>query len=272
MGTSSSSKGPHGGVSFDPPWLTNATSTIGIEPSLENIQIAPEFPHIADANRFTAARRNFRKYISGQTGRESLRKALRAYVRHGLGGAARASNRMRFVSSVGSRAFALLKGLEGANILEFRAALKALLSSDHSVEEIVSTIVEFVVPDRGSVDEESAHDAMAEALSELLDTKPDIDLFNMEEADVWWLMELYLAKEIVRRIHFDIGQSIESDKYDAESKLQQLEELEGFVKSAVTVKMQQARERKSPLTQQVVCDIMDETIKMTFSFFEGDKL
>lgn len=271
MGTSASSKGPHGGVSFDPPWLTVAETSIGVSPAEATVASPIVSPAIAPASRFTAARREFRDYASGRGGRSALRKAMREYVRHGLGGAARATKRIRFTTAVGARTFSLLRGLDAVDEVEFRKILQEVLaSSDHTTGDVVSAIVEFVVRDKGGADEESARMAMAEALSDLFAEKPEIDVLAMTEDDTWLLMEMYLEKEIVRRINFDIGQSIESDAYDAEKKIERLEELESFVRSEVAIRLQQARAGKLVLSQRNVYSIIVDATFMTLKFFGGE--
>jgi hypothetical protein len=112
--------------------------------------------------------------------------------------------------------------------------------------------------------------AMAEALSVLFTEKPEIDVLEMSEDDTWLLMEMYLEKEIVRRMNFDIGQSIESDAYDAKKKIERLEELESFVRSEVAIRLQQARAGKLVLSQGNVYSIMADATSMTLKFFGGE--
>lgn len=268
MGTSSSSKGPKGGVSFDPPWLTSATGEIGITPSTGVLPV-PIGTEIAPSNRFTSARINFRNYATGNGGRNSLKKAVRAYVRYGLGGSARAAARMRYTTAIGSRLYSLLRGADVADGGEFQETLRKLLEGEHSVEDVISEIVNFVVKAKGGADEELARASVTEALSEKLSQDPDIDLLNMDEDALWELLAIYMEKEIVKRMYFDIGQSLESDAINIATKLSKLEDVEKFVGSAVTVRLERTRKGQQIVSQQTVCDIIAETEVLTFKFFEG---
>ena len=78
-----------------------------------------------------------------------------------------------------------------------------------------------------------------------------------------------MEKEIVKRMYFDIGQSLESDAINIATKLSKLEDVEKFVGSAVTVRLERARKGQQIVSQQTVCDIIAETEVLTFQFFEG---
>ena len=268
MGTSSSSKGPKGGVSFDPLWIDSDIAKISGTPISVASNTNPSEIILAPANRFTDARRNFRAYINDGRS-QSLQRSIRSYVRHGLGGVARASGRMKFASVVGARAFSLFKGAKDADQLRFREKLAELLESEHTTEDVISTIVDFILPLSGSVDEESCRNAMAEALSDLLVDKPDIDILNLPEEDIWELLKRFIEKQIVRQITFDIGQVLESDAINIEDKINRLDEIERFVQSVVTNSFDKVRNKNPDLSQSEVARIISEAVELTFKVFGG---
>lgn len=269
MGTSSSSKGPKGGVSFDPPWIDTDIAKISGTPIPIASNTNTSELILAPGNRFTDARRNFRAYI--KNGRsQSLQRSIRSYVRHGLGGVSRATSRMKFASAVGARAFSLFKGAKDAEQLRFREKLTALLESEHTTEDVISAIVDFILPLSGSVDEESCRNAMAEVLSDLLVDKPDIDILNLPEEDIWELLKRVIEKQIVRQITFDIGQVLESDAINIEDKINRLDEIERFVQSVVTNSFDKVRNKNPDLSQSEVARIISEAVELTFEVFGGE--
>ena len=268
MGTSSSSKGPKGGVSFDPPWIDSDIAEINGVPIPIDSNTPSAKPVLAPSNRFTDARRNFRAYINDDRVL-SLQRALRSYVRHGLGGAERAANRMKFASAVGARTFSLFRRTDNDEQQRFKEKLTSLLESEHTTEDVISTIVDFVVPLSGSVDQESCRNAMAEALSDLLVEKPNIDITNLPEEDIWDLLERFIEKQIVNQIMFDIGQALESDTISIDNKMTRLEQIDRFVQSVVSSSLDKVRKMGQDLSQSEVATIIDKAVKLTFDVFGG---
>ena len=268
MGTSSSSKGPTGGVPFDPPWIDSDVAEISGVPIPIDLSTTSADIVLAPSNRFSDARRNFRAYINDGTF-ETLQRSIRSYVRHGLGGVSRATNRMKLASAVGARTFSLFYGSENEEQLRFKEKITSLLESEHTTEDIISTIVGFVLPFSGSVDEESCRNAMAEALSDLLGDKPDIDILNLREEDVWDLLERFIEKQIVKQITFDIGQALESDVINIDDKIRRLEEIDRFVQSVVSVSFQKVREKNANLSQKDISGIIRDAVELSFEVFGG---
>lgn len=268
MGTSSSSKGPKGGVSFDPPWLDATIAAIGnvSVPLPSTTQDASDF---APSNRFTAARRNLGIYMrSGES--QSLRKAIGHYVRHGLGGASRAAGKMKFVAAVGAKTLSLFSGTQSAEQLQFKTKIETLLASSHTTEDVISTIVDFVMPSSGTVDEETCRDAMAEALSDLLSERSDMDIAALSEDDRWALLEHFVGKAIVRQLILDIGQILESDAISITTKIHRLEEMEQFVQATVTESFHNIRSRNANISQDDFSKIINDVLEITFQVFGED--
>lgn len=265
MGTSSSSKGPKGGVSFDPPWLDTTVSDIdgaSVLPPANN----PGMIVLAPSNRFTKARRNFSTYIRrGNLG--SLRKAIGHYVRHGLGGVTQATRRMRVVTAVGAKTFSLFTATQSGGQLQFTAHIRTLLASSHTTHDVISAIVDFVVPTSGSIDEETCRNAMTEALSDLFSENPNIDFLNLSETDIWDLLELFTGKAIARQVILDIGQTLESDGIDIEARIRREEEIDRFIQAAVSSSFHKVREQTSNISQSDITNIIQKAIETTFTVF-----
>lgn len=91
MGTSTSSNGPSGGVSFDPPWLIserdNGDISISDTEQLE-LPLAPlplQVDNMAPRARFAPARKGLNHYISSGD-HQDLKKALGGVFAPGNGG------------------------------------------------------------------------------------------------------------------------------------------------------------------------------------------
>lgn len=265
MGTSTSSKGPKGGVPFDPPWLDTTVSDI------DNASILPPASNpgeivLAPLNRFTQARRSFSAYIrNGNLG--SLQKAIGHYVRHGLGGGAQATRRMRVVTAVSARVFSLFTATQDVRQLQFTAHIGTLLAASHTTHDVILAIVDFVVPTSGTIDEETCRNAMTEALSDLFSDNPDVDILNLSEADIWNLLELFTGKAIARQVILDIGQTLESDRIDIEARILREEEIYRFIQAVVSTNFHQVREQSSNISQSDITNIIQEAINTTFTVF-----
>jgi hypothetical protein len=176
---------------------------------------------------------------------------------------------MKVAAAAGAKTFLLLSGTESTERAQFKEKLTALLNSEHTTEDVISAIVNFVFPSIGSVDEESCRNAMAEALSDLLLEKPDVDIVNLPEQDIWWLLELFLGKTIVKQVTFDIGQVLESDAINIDDKIRRLEEIDRFVQSVVSVSFQKVRDKNADLSQNDIAGIIRDAVALTFKVF-GD--
>lgn len=266
MGTSSSSSGPGKGVSFDPPWLNTAVDAVGVAPSDVQVEILETSSAIAGGARFGDARKCLNAYVKSG-GRGTLKKSLRNYVRRGLGGSARAAARMRLATAVGARTFSLLRALGDQQRSDFKELITNLLTSEHTLNDVVSEIVNHVIKIGGGTEEELCRESMAEALSEMLQDKPDAELMNLPETDLWWLMELFVVKVILRQVFFDIGQIFERDVIDPTDRLDRIDEIEGFVRSVVSSQMQDVRTGQSCGSQKDVCAIINKAVQLTFEVF-----
>lgn len=266
MGTSSSSSGPRSGVSFDPPWIDTSVEAVGVAPSDVLVEIPALAPVVAGRARFAEARRNLNEYV--QSGdRRALQKALCGYVRRGLGGSARAASRMRLATAVGAKTFSLLNAIGDQQQSDFKEAITNLLATEHTLEDVVSEIISQVVKTGGGTEEEFCRESMSEALFEMLQGKPDVELMNLPEDDLWWLMELFIVKTILRQVFFDVGQIFEYDSIDPVDRVEKMDEIESFIRSVVSSQMQTVRGEQSCASQRDVCILINKAVQLTFEVF-----
>lgn len=281
MGTSSSSSGPGSGVSLDPPWLDPLASEMGapleqisgegIEPDQDSPQPEPIVPNpdIAPPRRFRNARRHLGEYASsGDKG--SLRKALGNYSRTGMGGASNVSNRMRASTSAGAGLFNFLQGVRDSTDINVRDWVNQLTAKSLSANEVADEIIDQVISLGGSLEEESCKDSMAQAMSDLLTIDPDIDLTNMDNDNIWTVMELFIANEAFNRITLDIGQLFESEKYSPQEAVLRTNEMQEYLTSEISAQIQELRTDTANPTKDEINNILQTAIRVTFEVFEED--
>jgi hypothetical protein len=269
MGTSTSSGGPKGGSPLDPPWLNDIpTGAGGGTPPSDDGPPLTDLPMTAPTGRYRDARRELHRYID--TGdRGALGKALGNYSGRGSGGAAAVASRMRVSAKAGAELFSMLSAVSSRSTPAISQWVDALRNSGASAEDLANAIVQKLSPPGGSADEESLRDSMAVALSKLMQDNPGLDLLNLEQEDVWALMDFFLATEVANRVCFDIGQAFERANLEPVIAVQREREMRGFIKSEVKAAVRDLRAANPNPTQSQMEILMQEAVKTTFQVFEG---
>lgn len=278
MGTSSSSSGPGAGVSFDPPWLNSLALEISSpeSPMVENagddtLVVVPQTQNneIAPMRRFSSARLQLGKYA--QTGdRAALKKALGHYSRKGMGGASRVAGRMKVSTAVAGKLFELLHNVRDRTDGVVRDWVERLLSRSPSVYEIADEIINQIIPIGGSLEEESCKDSMAQAISEILVINPEITLVNMDDNNIWTVIEFFIANEAFNRLNLDIGQLFESSKYSPIESVIRMNDMKEYLKSEISVQIQSLRGQSPNPTRNEINTLLQSALKLTFEIFEED--
>lgn len=281
MGTSSSSSGPGGGVSFDPPWLSSVTSEIGSP--LEHISGEPTPPgenpqqtqpiaqplEVAPPRRFSNARLYLGKYASSGD-RGALKKALGSYSRKGMGGASKVASRMRTSTAAGAGLFNFLQGVRDSTDTRVRDWVNQLTSKNLSANEVADEIIDQLVSTGGSLEEESCRDSMAQAMSELLTINPDVDLLNMDNDSIWTVVELFMANEAFNRLILDLGQIFESDRYSPSEAVSRMNDIREYLRSEISAQIQELKTDASNPTKAEMNNLLQTAIKITFEVFEEE--
>lgn len=83
-----------------------------------------------------------------------------------------------------------------------------------SATDLTLEILKEVIPGTGSVDDESLRNAGAEAMAQLYELYPDVDIFNLTDVQIAEVMGLTIANEICNRRDLQLGQTYEKLKYD----------------------------------------------------------
>lgn len=259
MGTSTSSSGAPSCVSFDPPWLTSVASQI--EPAVASIVATAS---CSAPGRFRASRRSLSKYIKSGA-KEKLAASLGHYVKHGLGGAKQATSRMQIPIAASVALWSSFDDLIDREE-DSEDWIGRVLSSDDKLGALEEELVKKILPEGGSVDEESCRRSLAFAISEFIRENPDIDILSLESNDVLGIMELFLTQEIFNRYYLDIGQKLEQMEISEIVALEK--EIKRYIRSALSVAMSQKIKTDVLLTKEMMVRLIADIITETFEVFE----
>ncbi|MFY9328527.1 MAG: Qat anti-phage system associated protein QatB, partial [Georgfuchsia sp.] len=232
---------------FDPPWLndipvggegegTDGDGGTG-QPAAP---IAPQTPGVAPPKRFQAARQSLGAFArNGDT--QALGRAAGHYSRTGMGGAGAVAVRMRTSTKAAAGLGSFLQAARERSDPTINLWIDVLRATNPSAQTVIDAVVTQILPEGGSVDEESAKDSMAQALSELIQLDPDADLLALQDAQIWTLMQLYLGHEACNRMYADIGQLFESARFDPATIVHRTNEMRSFLKNSVAVQLETVR-------------------------------
>ena len=266
MGTSTSSKGSPSGVRFDPPWISDIVQKIVPEVNIAEMPVA-----ISSAARFRGARRKLSEYLrSGQ--RASLKSSVARYVKRGLGGSAHAVSRLRLPIAASVAIWSAFQ-----NILNREAPengeedwVAKILASENQIVALEEILIKQVVPDGGTVDEESCRQSIAFALSEFERENPDVGIENYNEAAVIAIIELFLSREIFSRYILDMGQRLE--QMDISEMPRREKEIMGYIRAALSVKLRQSvHGERRRYTRKEMTTMMINVMRETFEVFEEEE-
>lgn len=270
MGTSTSSAGAGAGSPFDPPWLDTAGE--GIDDSNSDTQLplagdgvsesdadghssdesteqatdsATSTSDVAPSGRYKEARTQMGRFM--RTGnRSDAARAMGSFVRKGLGGTAKAANRMRMSSQAAAALAGFLTQVrEGTDptINDWVASARARgLSAQDAALEVISQIV----PAGGSVDEESAKHAMNQAIIHLYEVDPTTDIFALTNEQISALMGYTLAFDVYNRVQLELGRVFEKLKFSAQVVQDRLAQVQDYILVVVKDAMTKVRNSSQP--------------------------
>ena len=279
MGTSTSSSGPASGISMDPPWIDDIISGINVTTDLcssseqENkipIEQASTESSIvlAPIARFGTARKNLSKFaISGS--HDSFKKAVGHYSKKGMGGASNVAKRMRASTNSISGLVSFLRDIKNNILPDIKDWAQNLMSKSPSANEVIDAIIDRVTNEGGIIDEESIKDSMANAMSDLLEQNPDIELLNLGDDESWDLIEGFLAYEASNRLQLDIGQLLERALTPTEM-VQRVDEMRDYLKSEISAQLQQYKSSDKHPDISKLNAVIHLALESTFIVFEGE--
>ncbi len=280
MGTSTSSSGPASGISMDPPWLddvntgtpqaTSSDTEQDGENSTEHEATTPlPVPVVlAPRARFGMARRNLNEFA--QTGsRESFKKAVGHYSKKGMGGAGNVVKRMKASTNAATGLVSFLRDVQSDNIPQLQEWVQTLMAQEPNANELADAIIDRVSNEGGMIDEESIKDSMANAMSELFEQNPDIDLLNLNDNETWSLVENFLSYEASHRLQLDIGQLLEGANLTPKEMVERTEEMYDYLKAEISAQLQPYKLSDMHPEITKLDAVIQQALESTFLVFEG---
>lgn len=256
MGTSTSSKGGGPRSPFDPEWLEGAPgggdtgaddnddapgdghSGAPGEDDAPQSEIEPSHlvPAANPARRFAGARVAMSGALGGG-GRDGFKTAAKRMVSRGMGGAARAANTMRATAQgAGALGHFLTQARDGTDsgIVNWVQRARA---ANLSANDLILEVVREVIPQSGSIDEDSIRNAATETLSMLYETSPDVDIFNLSDQQIADIVGFTVANDICNRVDLLLGQSYEKLKYTPQQVQLCRNDIREYVRGLVRVEI-----------------------------------
>lgn len=215
---------------------------------------------LAPGRRFAAARTNMSAYLSGG-GRESLRSAAKNMVNRGMGGPRRAASTMRGTSRGAGQLGQFLASARDGTDPKVVDWVQRVRDSNLSAGDLILELVKEVLPDTGSVDDESLRNAAAEALGKLYEAAPDVDVFNLNNDQIAEVIGLTIANDVCNRMDLQLGQTYERLKFDP----QQVQLYRNDVKEYVHAEVRVVMERHSALRmdpQRLAKEVLASTLEV----------
>ena len=240
MGTSTSSSGGKTGSPFDPEWLEQEAGNTHLGDDVTDDASQKEetqSQELAPDRRFLPARAKLGKYLSGD-GRDALRGATKSMINKGMGGAARANNTMRGVAQGVGRLGDFLAAVRDSTDHHIINWVQRVRSQNLSASDLALDLIKEVMPDTGSVDDESLRNATADALAQLYEQDPNVDIFQLTDQQINAVIGFTIANEICNRMDLQLGQTYEKLKYPP----QQIQVLRNDIKEWVHGEVQRILE------------------------------
>lgn len=279
MGTSASSKGPGGGVPLIPPWVPpvdplpdgeNSPGTNGDgndNPQQQNTPSQPVSTIKAPPRRFAATRINLGRFAQNGS-RDNLATGLGHYSRSGLGGARRAAQRMGGTAKTAGALYGVLDALRTRQTPPVDLGVDPAALTGRPAGEVADRIINAIRPIDGTQDAEASRDAVALAISDLINQLPSIDLTALTIEQIDFVTERYVAYDICHRLELDVGKAIFDKAPDVASGMRRLEEIRQYIQEKVSACFRSRAEQGQRLTRNQASGIADAVIRDTFTVFE----
>jgi hypothetical protein len=221
---------------------------------------------LAPSGRFLGARLRLGRFAKNGS-RDELRSGLKAYTNKGLGGSQRAAARMAGTSRTAGRLHGVLEALARGEVLAPELGVDAGALAGRDAKEIGDAIAEAIRPSDGTLDAEASRDAIAQAVSDLVDQVPGADLNALTPEQIGLVVERYVAYDLSHRIELDVGSHIQDKAPDAAAAVSRIEDMKGYVRECVAAQFRSARDAGRRLTRSAAASIANAVIEETFRVF-----
>lgn len=163
----------------------------------------PPQPDTSGSGALSGARGNFSRF-AGSGSRSALGRALSNYVRNGTGGAGRAARRMGASRSAGARLLGVVRDVQRLGPVETLRRLDLAGLTGRPATDVFLSMLEFLCPPGGAVEEAIARQAMLDAIGDLAEAAAgSFDAMTADQLREFFLD--FIARSIEGRVTADLG-------------------------------------------------------------------
>lgn len=229
----------------------------------------PQAPSpLAPPARFKGARRGLGDFASSGN-RNSLRKSLREYVRHGYGGSKTTTARFGGTASIAGVFGSALESVADGSQQAGPGVLDRVLLQGRSASEVMDALVEAVRPVDGTQDAEAERASIRGSLSDVLVRYPDADLLNLSAEQRTFAIERFTAMDVFHRYELDMCKTIQEKAPSASVAMRRLKEIKDYIKECVSASFRKIANARTPLTTGRISQVVTQALQDTFEVFEG---
>jgi hypothetical protein len=132
----------------------------------------------------------------------------------------------------------------------------------------MDAIADAIRPIDGTQDAEASRQAMDDALADLLERDENADLTQLDQAQIDFLVEAFVGRDLCLRIELDIGRTVEARSPDAVTAVRRIDEMREYVMAKVATMFAARRARGERFQRQRVAAIVEAVLVDTLSVFE----
>ncbi|HEY9722195.1 MAG TPA: Qat anti-phage system associated protein QatB [Oscillatoriaceae cyanobacterium] len=195
-----------------------------------------------------------------------MERGLGYYVRKGLGGSPTATRRMAGTARTAGALYNVLQSMAAGQ--PPTADLNPAALRGQPPKAIGDRIINTILPSDGTQDAEANRQALANALSDMLETFPDADLTALTPQEIECWVEHFLGHSICHRIFLDVGKAIESKAPSTDIAVRRFDEMRDYVLATVAARAEAMRERGQHWTTAMADRFAARLVRETLDIFE----
>lgn len=158
-------------------------------------------------------------------------------INKGMGGSRRAATTMRNTAQGVGALGQFLSTVRDRSDSHVISWVDRVRQENLSADDLILELVQEVLPSTGSIDDESLRNASANALGQLYEEVPDVDIFNLNDQQIHLVMAITIANEVCNRMDLQLGQVYEKLKYTPQQIQQYRNDVQEYVQAEVSVVM-----------------------------------
>lgn len=196
----------------------------------------------------------------------ALRRSLGHYVRTGYGGAGTAARRFEGTAhTAGSLYSALAPGVPDP--ADAQTNFDRTVLSGRPAREIMDAVVEAVRPSDGTQDAEASREAVKGCLSDVLVRYPEADLLGLNDDQIAYAIQCYVALDVFQRFALDLGKAIQDKAPSASVALSRLKDVRDYIKQVVAAEFRRLADVGQRLRRGQIRDVVRKALVKAFEVF-----